>query len=471
MRVALAVLLLALPALAGCFAAPGATPATGGTTPAAYDALEAEIGAPIVADHDHGDPKLHQHAKGLELAALVNGHEPASSAPQGEFYAETAVKGGYAYLTRYGPESGLVIFDVKDVEHPKLVSSLRLDEGFEPDFEVSDDGNWGFWETQRFPIAQTTPALDPIANLPHGVHIVDLHDKAHPKDAGFYPVAPDGPHSITYANVNGRNLLLLSVYAFAYAYENVEVPNAQRLEITELDASGPVPTLKKLAEYREPGATGGPGLFPHDVSVQKHPITGQWLAYVAYWDVGLVILDLTDPAAPKEVSKTRDFGPAKYGEVHMARGFPELIDGKHVTVVEPEHDGSVQPDTGYMTFLDTTDPKHPAYLSSWILPGNLTASGLRFSPHYFDVADGRVALASYHAGVWIIDVHDHENLMHPRTTGFAEMSSTRSGAGLGPFSFEEGAFDAWWQDGHVIAGDALNGLAVYRYTGPADAVR
>jgi hypothetical protein len=69
--------------------------------------------------------------------------------------------------------------------------------------------------------------------------------------------------------------------------------------------------------------------------------------------------------------------------------------------------------------------------------------------------------------VWVIDVHDHANLLHPRTAGFAEMSSDRTaGGGLLAGFFEEGAFDAWWYEGHVVAGDALGGLAVYRYTGP-----
>ncbi len=465
--VLLAALLLAAPALAGCVAGPAPSPAS--ATAAADDALEAQIGAPIVADHDHADPKLHDHHLNLEVVAAVNGHDPPASADPGEFYAETAVRGHYAYLSRYGPASGIAIFDIADVEKPKFVSEVRLDDGFEPDVEVSDDGNWAFWETQRFPLSPHPPILDPLANAPHGVHIVDLHDKKSPKDVGFYPVAPDGPHSITYANISGRNILFLSVYAFAYAYENVEVPNQQRLEITELDTSGPVPMLKKLAEYREPGATGGPGLFPHDISVQKHPLTGDYIGYVAYWDVGLVLLNLNDPANPKEIGKVTDFGPAKYREVHMAHSFPELIDGKHVTVVEPEH-GSGD-DTGYMTFLDTTDPAHPKYLSSWLLPGNLTTQGLRFSPHYFDVRDGRVALASYHAGVWIIDVHDHDHLMHPRSVGFAELAARRAATSPVPgFAPEQGAFDAWWvDDTHVVAGDALNGLDVLRYTGPAPA--
>jgi hypothetical protein len=452
--------LLAL--VVGCVA-----PATERAPAAGAAALADPIGAPIVEDHDHADPSLHNHSYGLARVALVTGHEPAAPPPQ-EAYAETAVKGGYAYLTRYGPDSGLAIFDVRDVEHPKLVGSVRIDEGFEPDVEVSDDGHWAFWETQRFPTTVTTPdPTHPIANAPHGVHIIDISDKAHPKDVGFYPVPPDGPHSITYANIGGRNILFLCVYAFAYAYENVEVPTAQRLEITELDTSGPVPTLKKLADYVEPGSTNaGPGNFPHDVSIQKHPITGDWLAYVGYWDQGVVILNVNDPAHPQEVAKITSFGPAKYRQVHMARAFPVLLNGRHVLVVEPEHDGSGGSDTGYVTFFDTTDPAHPQYLGAWILPGNLTAEGLRFSPHYFDTdAYGRVALASYHAGIWIINASDPTN---PRSAAFAEMPGTGKTVGIGPFSGSEGsAFDAWWADAtHVVAGDSTGGLAVYRVTVP-----
>ena len=470
MRILPVLLLLVL--LAGCIStSPASTVAT------KPEPTAADIGAPIEQNHDHTDPALHKHILNLERVAVLNGHD-GQPAPNGEAYAETAVKNGYAYLTRYGPESGIAIFDVHDLEHPKMVGSVRLDEGFEPDVEISDDGNWAFWETQRFPVQPTVPdVLNPMSNAPHGVHIVDIKDKAHPKDVGFYPVTPDGPHSITYANIGGRNILFLSVYAFAYAYENVEVPNAQRLEITELDTSGPVPMLKKLAEYRQPGATGGPGLFPHDVTIQKHPITGDYLAYVAYWDVGMVILNVNDPAQPKLVSAFKDFGPAHYSQVHMARSFPTLIDGKHVTVVEPEHDGGGGADTGYMSFVDTTDPAHPSLISSWLLPGNLTAAGLRFSPHYFDVDNGRVTLASYHAGVWIIDVHDHAHLLDPTTVGYAELTSTRKAAVPNPiFGNEESAFDAWWAKdatnpgAYVIAGDSLEGLAIYRYTGPAPSV-
>ena len=446
--------------------APSDDAGIGGPSASEWDAIEAAIGAPVVEDHDHADPAEHDGAHNLELLALVKGEEGRVPRPT-ESYIETAVKNGYAYLCRTGPEQGLVIFDMADPEHPTQVGYINLEAGFEPDIEVSDDGQWAFWETQRFPTSAELPnVLEPGANLQRGVHIVDISDKSAPTWAGFSPTPPDGPHSITYANVSGRHNLFQSVYAFAYAYGGVDVPRTQRLVISELDASGPVATLTTLAEYVDPEAMGLDRM-PHDVSVAVHPITGRTYAYVAYWDVGVVILDVTDPAAPERVGVANDFGPAGYGDIHMARQFPHTIAGRVVVVAEPEI--GAEPDSGYVTFHDVTDPTAPFYISGWLLPGNLTSGGGSLGPHYFDVAEGRVALASYHAGFWVIDVHNEENLMRPRTAAYALVNATGETELPGPLAGLSGAtaFDAWWYEGYFVGGDVHGGLAVYRYTGPA----
>ncbi len=451
--------------LAGCVSNPPTVEEGPPLPPIDWDAVEAAIGEPIISDHDHLDAALHQASHNLNLVARHDGHE-GEAAPEGEFFTESAVQDGYAYLCRLGPEGGLVIFDVNDPTSPKPVGYLHLDAGFEPDIEVSSDGKWAFWETQRAPTSMQTPVLDqPGANLPRGVHILDISDKTNPKWAGYSPTMPDGPHSITYANIAGRHILLQSVYAQAYAYFGVEVPRQQRLLITELDTSGPAPTLRTLAEYVEPGATGKGGLFPHDVSVQKHPLTNQTLAYIAYWNIGVVILNVSDPEHPTKVAATTDFGPAEYRSVHMARGFPELIGGRHITVVEPEIGGA--PDSGYITFLDTTDPTHPTYVSSWKLPGDVSAVGGLQGPHYFDAQRGRVALAHYHAGFWVIDVHDAANLAQPRSAGYALVNATGDDVPLALFGRDPNAFDAWWVGDYVIGSDVQAGLTVFRYTGPA----
>ncbi|HLF15831.1 MAG TPA: hypothetical protein VI796_00115 [Candidatus Thermoplasmatota archaeon] len=464
-----AIALLAIAALvAGCLSG-------GDSDSVDYGAIERAIGAPVVEGHDHLDPSLHQGSYNLERTALLTGEE-GRARQETEFFVETAVKGGYAYLCRTGPDQGLVVFDVADIERPKQVGYLKLEAGYEPDIEVSDDGHWGFWETQRFPLSIEVPsATDPLANSPRGIHIVDLTDKTAPRWAGFTPLLLDGPHSITYANIAGRHIVFANAYSYLYRddFQNAHPPTMQRLVILELQASGSLAELKTLAEYRDPNAqaqiVGQGDLVPHDVSIQVHPLTGRAYAYLAYWDLGVVILDVSDPAHPVKVGETVDFGPATYRDIHMARPFPHLIAGRHVTVAEPEI--AAEADSGYLTFIDTTDPAHPTYLSSWKLPGELTSEAGILGPHYFDTANGLVALASYHAGFWVIDVHDGENLLHPRSVGYALVNATRTGLAfpnrLDVFGPAPLAFDAWWADAtHILGGDVYGGLAVYRYEGP-----
>lgn len=463
--------------LAGCLQPSG--PAVAAEAGIDYDAIELAIGTPVVEDHDHADPALHDAHWGLDLVAQVRG-PPGRTPPAGEAYLETAVKGGYAYVARTGPDQGLVVFDVTDIENPRYLSYLRLDAGFEADVEVSDDGRWAFWETQRVATSAGLPSVtDPGANAPRGIHVVDLADKAAPQWVSYMPIWPDGPHSITYANLGTpaapRHILLGSTYAQAYSHNDIPVPGAQRLVILELDTSLPVPRLVQLAEYRDPEAAESMtapegGRLPHDVSVATHPVTGRPYAYVAYWDLGIVILDLSDAANPVKVGQATDFGPAPYRKVHMARQFPGTIAGRVVAVAEPELDA--QPDSGYVTMFDVTDPTKPAYLSSWLLPGNLTSAGGSLGPHYFDVRDGRIALASYHAGFWVIDVHDEANLLKPRSVAFSLVNATGTSTlpVLGGLIGGANAFDAWWADGtHVAGGDVHGGLSVFRYTGPIEA--
>ena len=479
----LLVLLLVAAGLAGCTASPRPSVAQEAATEAAvYDAVAKAIDEPIT---DHGYDTSRPPEMYLEHKAIVTGTDGRTPAP-GEGYVETAVKGGYAYLCRTGPDEGLVIFDVHDIEHPKQVSAIKLDAGFEADVEVSDDGHWAFWETQRLPGQgapdTSNPGSAPGA-APYGIHIVDISDKANPKWVGFTPVAPNGPHSITYATINGQGYLFASVYSWTYigvsglSPENVAPPGMQREEIYRLDTSGPVAQLQEVSSYVDPdaveenivGAQGGK--MPHDVSISVHPVTNKTYAYIAYWDLGVVILDVSDPAHPTKVGQALDFGAAPTKEIHMARQSERLIDGKVILVAEPEI--SSQPTTGYMSIIDITDPAHPAFLSNWKIPGNATSGGGGRGPHYFDFANGRVAMASYSAGFWVFDIHDHANLLKPRTVGYA-MVQPASGSGLpGPLGGIGGgsAFDAWWADPtHVVASDTGAGLVVFRYTGPAPAI-
>lgn len=473
-RALLPLLLFLVAGLAGC-AGDGAGDEAGEAAEqaAAYDAIERAIGEPL---SDDGFDDSRPAAVNLERIATLSG-PPERMPGVAEGFVETAVKGGYAYLCRSGTDEGLVIFDVRDIEAPAYVGSLRLSAGFEADIEVSDDGNWAFWETQRIPGAGIPDATDPTSApgaLPYGIHIVDVSDKANPRWAGFTPVPPNGPHSITYANIGGKDYVFASVYSWQYVGTSVTPvrlapPGMQRLVIYELDTSLPTAQLVEVASYIDPAAAEESVVpederMPHDVSVAVHPFTNRTYAYVAYWNLGVVILDVTDPANPAKVGSATDFGLAPTREIHMARQSEKPIDGKVIVVAEPEISG--QDTTGYMSMIDVSDPANPTFVSNWKIPGNATSGGGSRGPHYFDFRDGRVVLASYSAGFWVFDIHDRANLLRPRTVAYSAVLGSDGGGLLGG-----SAFDAWWADPtHIVASESGAGLTVFRYTGPTPAI-
>ncbi|MEA3136940.1 MAG: hypothetical protein QOJ26_217 [Thermoplasmata archaeon] len=470
MRNVLLAFLLLVAGLAGCASKTPDPVQQAADEAAVYDAIERQIGTPLT--DDGFDPNL--PAVNLERLYAVTGPSERT-AGVAEGYIETAVKDGYAYLCRSGTDEGLVIFDVHDIEDPLFVGSIRLSAGFEADIEVSDDGNWAFWETQRLPGFGVPDATDPTSApgaAPYGIHIIDISDKANPRWAGFTPVPPNGPHSITYANIGGEDYVYASVYSWQYVGTSVTPvrlapPGMQRLVTYRLDDGAAGPQLVEVASYIDEGALGESVMpadekMPHDVSIAVHPFTNRTYAYVAYWNLGVVILDVTDPAHPVKVGAATDFGAAPTREIHMARQSELPIDGKVIVVAEPEISG--QETTGYMSVIDVSDPANPAFVSNWRIPGNATSGGGGRGPHYFDFHDGRVVMASYSAGFWVFDIHDAANLAHPRTVAYAAVPA---GGGL----FGGSAFDAWWADPtHIVGSESGNGLVVFRYLGPAPAI-
>ena len=468
----LSLVLVLVAGLAGCASDGGDDPAEQAAAQAAvYDAIEKRIGTPLTDDgFDAAAPAVNLE----RLYALTGTSERTPGIAEG--FVETAVKDGYAYLCRSGTDEGLVIFDVRDIEDPVYMGSLRLNAGFEADIEVSDDGNWAFWETQRLPGLGVPDATDPTSlpgAAPYGIHIIDVSDKANPRWAGFTPVPPNGPHSITYANIGGEDYVFASVYSWQYVGTSVTPvrlapPGMQRLVTYRLDDGAAGPQLVEVASYIDEEAMGEmvvqptEEVMPHDVSVAVHPFTNRTYAYVAYWNLGVVILDVTDPANPTKVGSATDFGLAPTKEIHMARQSERPIDGRVIVVAEPEIAG--QETTGYMSVIDVSDPANPAFVSNWRIPGNATSGGGGRGPHYFDFRDGRVVLASYSAGFWVFDIHDAANLARPRTVAYAAVPA---GGGL----FGGTAFDAWWADPtHIVGSESGNGLVVFRYTGPTPAI-
>ncbi|MEO5704560.1 MAG: hypothetical protein ABIZ52_05540, partial [Candidatus Limnocylindrales bacterium] len=109
--------------------------------------------------------------------------------------------------------------------------------------------------------------------------------------------------------------------------------------------------------------------FAHDAHVQRHPTSDRVLDYVAYWDGGLRIVDVTDPENPVEVGAfDYDYPTDGNRSAHDAKPTPS----GDWTYLEDEHgDGT----PSGVRILDTsscdgTTYCTPSQASFWSVPGH-----------------------------------------------------------------------------------------------------
>lgn len=500
---------LALLMLAGCLS-------IGGGKRPDYDAAQEEVVAAatpfLVLDHDHKDARLHNGSLNLELAGYHNGvaggdGQDPDQIPAGVSYNEFVVTDEYAYLARSstdGSVGGFVILSHKDPADPaKLTYVGEFDALGGADLEVSADETLAFFDTQRSGSTQPTAPLgsydptglltsatssqSPGSALPRGIVVVDIADKRAPTLESYTPLPANGPHTLTYwqdPSDPSREYVIACTYDLITDPQTGAlvgaVPATQRIVVYQVQRPPPAPvpgqpaapvSLQPLSQFTiTDSPPAGKLYFPHDTRVQVHPTYkggSTPLLYVAYWDKGVRVLDFSQPSSLKEVGFFTEFGPTALNNIHLAQPFADPIgkDDRHITVAQPEIP-TAPDETGQLTFLDTSDPEHPRQVGYWTLPngtsGRLGITGFDFSPHNFDTWDGKVALAHFHAGVWVIDVSDDENLAHPKSVGYYMPSKPRTDSPV----IQPNVWGVYEHQGLLWASDEATGLYVLRYTGP-----
>lgn len=488
----IAMTLAAVP-LAGCIAGlggPGGAPDAGATAadgPFFDPATVAAYALPrLEQDHDHGDPDAHAGRIGFEAPMHVPPRDDGAY-PDGETYHELAIKEALALLS-FGPpnvpgvalgaEAGFVVYDLADPLAPKEVGRwLGQSLG---DVELTDDGAYAFASTQRngypYPLA-LNPDAGAAGHAPRGTYIVDMSDPSDPTTAAFAPLPPNGPHTITYVKApDGRELLLQSTYDILFTVYPQNLGQSmvsQKVVISEFVRGPGTPRLVPLGTYQvvEPDE-GDASFFPHDATAYVDPASERLIMTVAYWELGMHLVDISDPTMPQPLATFEDTSPSNHTNTHLVRVFPGTIDGRVVAVMEPEiPTGS---DDGQFTFVDVTDPADPFKLGHWSLPGtHVIDRPFIFSPHNFDLAcagdgqprhpvtagtygtpceDPTVVLSHFHGGLWTLDASDPED---PRPTGFFFPHVDRDVPDAFPFT---GFFTAFMANGTVYAPEAWSGL-------------
>lgn len=385
--------------LAGCLAAPSPDAAPGPAAPADL------LASPLLDEHDHADPALHA----LQTASFAKlGHhalgENASSALGS--YGELDVQGDFAFVAVTGDAGevpGFIVVDLTARDAPVPVSFTATPPTRVADVKATADAATLFVgaqtitpETRHWSPGGAREAVELAAQ--NGILAFDVSDKTAPVFLTA-TIVDTGCHMLAVKEIAGSTV----VFCAGATVRVFEWSGDALVPLAEYHPADPTDNDELGSQETPEGIVFG-GVFqsiPHDMTVQDDPLTGTPVLLVSYWDFGLRFVDVSNPRLPTELGAwTGDGSTAWVGNVHTA--LATTLDGAtRLVLAVPEAPDDVP---SALWVVDATDWTSPAFVSEWKAPGDHPSEGFRFSTHNFQVVEGRVYLAFYHAGVWVLDL-------------------------------------------------------------------
>ena len=427
-------------------------------------------------------------AAALAVAALVGGAAPAGEAVTNQrsfrvlghaavgngYAADVWAHGRHAFLSSYRgaacPAAGVSVYDLGNPRRPRLVSRFA-DARSVPELE----GTWTEKtivrrvSTARFTGDLAVTSIQGCrADSFKGFALYDVTRANRPRLLDLVPTEPRGSHEIWLQAVGERAY----VYTAIIASELRTAPDPQtpgRPDFRIFDVSDPQRPRQvgEWGAWRELGirpARGNRSLL--DANFVHSVITNAagTRAFLSYWDLGTVILDISDPARPRYLGRT-SFRRGEDGNAHSAW----LGHGERLLVETHESRG------GHPTFWDVSNPRRPVRRSAFALPRRVLAGGRRGAAARvsgFSLADsvhdakllGNVAFFSwYRQGVVAADVSN------PRRPRFLARFLPRPTPDRDRIFCRGSSCAVVWgvfaTRNYVVASDMVGGLWVLHYRG------
>jgi hypothetical protein len=376
--------------------------------------------------------------------------------PGGGYSGDVVGERHYAYLSsRKGkgsdcPSQGVRVYDVANPRRPRHISTFASGR-----VEVGLRDTW----TEKTIVRRVkTDGFDGVLGVTSaqacgdgfgGFALYDLTRPAHPKRLALIRTIPRGSHEIWLATARGHAWVYTAEAAAEFSVE----PDSFGFHI--YDVSNP----------RTPFEVGGWSAckelhlctpLGHGVEQQAYLVhsvitnAAATRAYLSYWDLGTVLLDIADPAHPRYLGRT-DPGQGKVHSAWLTQGGKVMLETHELTHGRP-------------VVWQIADPAHPVKLATVQLPpllrpgGASGGIGLNDSVHDPKIL-GRYAYFSWYGqGVVVFDL---KNPRKPRFIARFRPPPKRDTHGL---VCPGGACTAVWgvfpTAKYVLASDMNSGLWV-----------
>ena len=289
--------------------------------------------------------------------------------------------GGYLYIGELARGGGTQIVDARDPKRPRRAGYLEGYPGaFSPKTQVSGDLLLVNYEARQGDAAFV------------GLGVWDIANPEQPRRIGQMATGGKGIHRMWHAG--GR-----------YAYASV-IPDGYTRRILTIidldDPSAPAEVVRWRAELDEPEGRNY-GLH--------HPIVAGGIAYMGWWDYGVIIADISDPRQPRQLGAASGWAAQGGGHTHTA--LP--LTGRGLMVVTDEAGDVVGEETRKLIrVFDIQDVRAPKPLAICPAPeGDYGRGGVRFGPHNLhenrpgSFQSERLIFATYFgAGLRVYDLSD-----------------------------------------------------------------
>jgi hypothetical protein len=261
------------------------------------------------------------------------------------------------------------------------------------------------------------------SNAKSGVRFFDVSDPTSPKELSFFEAGGIGVHRSWWNG--GRYAYLAAGIGDVRGVWMHGIPETTRV-LTILDVSDPAHP-KKMSDFWLPEQRGEEPWPDEGATIYVHePVVEGDRAYVAYWDGGFAILDVSDPSKPRLVSRVKTFPELGDGNVHTCL---PLLDRNLLVVIEENTANFGGEGPKNISIWDISAETKPSLVSTCPRPSpsqdepysSYVERGERFGPHCLHenhqgtLRSRDTIYATYcNAGLRIYDISDAQN---PREIG------------------------------------------------------
>jgi len=395
----------------------------------------------------------------------------------------------FAYVGTWSgpcPGTGVKIIDVSDPAHPHQVATAAgYPNTSAEDMQVTSVRTASFTGDLLGVGLQDCGLPDQASGLT-GLDLWDVTDPAHPTHLGFYDVGPSGgvhELSLTKRTIAGHErVFALAAVPFAEVistaftattrgdFQLIDVTDPRHPALADDWGAGkdgglpfgapffglPAPFDCTPPPGQAPACRGGfPAAFAHSATPSADGTT----AYVAYWDDGAIVLDLTNPDAIRMVGRTI-YPAGSEGDTHSAvpNGDSSLLVTTDEDFSPTDRKAAGEPklvgDTwGFARIWSLADPAHPTRLSNFATPHSLTNKTDGFyAVHNPEVRGNTLYLSWYSDGLRIVDI---TNPATPREIGFFRPRPTLDPTGFFGPNFGAGGHPIPFDWGVHVVGDRI----------------